>query len=86
MGTLPEERSRIERLIGLLDSIVDGDRAAEELIAHGPEVVPDVARLLLESSPRSLEMPRCRAVRVLGELGASMMGEASRYEFSSIRN
>ncbi len=70
MGNLPEEYERIERLIRLLDSVVDGDRATEELIAQGPRVVPDVAQFLLRSLPRSLAMPRCRAVRVLGELGA----------------
>lgn len=70
MDIPPEERAEIERLIAALDSIVEGDRAVEELIAHGPQVAPDVAHFLLESPPRSLALPRCRAVRVLGELGA----------------
>ena len=70
MDTLSDNHARIEQLVEVLDSIAEGDRAAEELIARGPQVVPDVSRFLLGSPPRSLALPRCRAVKVLGELGA----------------
>ena len=70
LARAPEDRAHVDRLIELLESVLAGDRAVEELLALGPQVVPDVARFLLESPPRSLALPRCRAVRVLGELGA----------------
>ena len=59
-----------ERLVGLLDSIVEGERAVEQLIAIGQAAVPCLERFLLDSPPRSLSLPRCRAVRALGQLGA----------------
>jgi hypothetical protein len=61
---------QIDRLIGALDSLKDGDLAAEMLIARGQEVVPYLANFLLKGSPRTIAQPRCRAVRALGELGA----------------
>ena len=61
---------RIVGLIEALDSILDGDRAAEELIAIGQRSVPYLEEYLLEGLPRSLPLPRRRAVRALGELGA----------------
>ena len=59
----------IEQLITALDSLVDGDRAAEQLISYGKKVIPAVERFLVESRPRSISVSRCRAVRVLGALG-----------------
>ncbi len=64
----------IERLIGALDSLVDSEGAMEQLIAIGPHAVPALERFLVESPPRSLSLPRCRAVRALGAL----------YSFSSL--
>ncbi len=61
---------RIAGLIAALDSIVDGDRAAEELIVIGQRSVPYLEQYLLDGQPRSLPLPRRRAVRALGELGA----------------
>jgi len=60
----------IGQLIIALDSLVDGDRAAEQLISYGKKVIPAVERFLVESRPRSISMSRCRAVRILGALGA----------------
>ncbi len=60
----------IEQLIAAMDSLVDGDRAAEQLISFGQIVVPAVERFLLASRPRSISVSRCRAVRILGALGA----------------
>ncbi len=60
----------IERLVSLLDSMVEGERAVEQLVALGQASIPYLERFLLNSPPRSLSLPRCRAVRALGELGA----------------
>ncbi len=60
----------IAQLIAALDSLVDGDRAAEQLISLGQRVIPFVERFLVASRPRSISVPRCRAVRILGALGA----------------
>jgi hypothetical protein len=60
----------IEGLIEALDSIADGDRATEALIVIGQRSVPFLEQYLLDGRPRSLALPRCRAVRALGELGA----------------
>jgi hypothetical protein len=60
----------IERLIGALDSLVDGEGAMDQLIAIGPRAAPFLERFLVKSPPRSLSLPRCRAVRALGALYA----------------
>ena len=60
----------IERLIVILDSLIDGDQAAEQLISLGQRVIPAVERFLLASRPKSISVSRCRAVRILGALGA----------------
>ncbi len=60
----------IGQLIAALDSLVDGEQAAEQLISFGPRVIPAVERFLLTSRPKSISVSRCRAVRVLGALGA----------------
>ncbi len=65
---VPEQR--ITSLIEALDSILDGDQAAEELIVIGQRSVPYLEQYLLEGLPKSLPLPRRRAVRALGELGA----------------
>ena len=61
---------KIDRLIGALDSLKDGDIAVEMLIACGRSSVPHLADFLLKGAPRTISLPRCRAVRALGELGA----------------
>ncbi len=60
----------IDQLIAALDSLMDGDQAAEQLISLGQRVVPAVERFLLMSRPKSISVARCRAVRILGALGA----------------
>ena len=70
MNSSPSATSSIERLVSLLDSTVEGERAVEQIIVIGQPTVPYLERFLLNSPPRSLSLPRCRAVRALGELGA----------------
>ena len=60
----------IEQMIVALDSLRDGDLAAEQLISHGKRVITAVERFLVESRPRTISVFRCRAVRILGALGA----------------
>jgi hypothetical protein len=60
----------IERLIVVLDSLIDGEQATEQLISLGQRVIPAVERFLLASRPKSISVSRCRAVRILGALGA----------------
>jgi hypothetical protein len=60
----------IERLIEQLDSLLDGDGATEILITMGRRAVPYLERFLLEGRARTIALPRTRAVRALGELGA----------------
>lgn len=62
--------ARTERLIANLNSLVDGDFAATLLIAGGKQSVPFLENFLLGGRPRTVALPRCRAVRALGELGA----------------
>jgi hypothetical protein len=61
---------QMDKLIAALDSLVDGDQAVEILIASGPLAVPHLSAFLLKGSPRTISLPRCRAARALGELGA----------------
>ncbi len=61
---------QIDRLIAALDSLQEGDLAVDMLIACGPSAIPYLADFLLKGSPRTVALPRCRAVRALGELGA----------------
>ena len=59
-----------EDLIAALDSLIGGEAAAERLIAMGPQVIPLLERVLLDGPSRTIAVPRSRAVRILGELGA----------------
>jgi hypothetical protein len=60
----------IEGLIEGLDSLQNGELAEIMLIASGPRAIPYLRSFLLKGRPRTISEPRCRAVRVLGELGA----------------
>lgn len=60
----------MELLISALDSLIDGDLALEILISRGPRAIPYLADFLLKGPPRTVALPRCRAARALGELGA----------------
>jgi len=62
--------AQVERLIAALDSLVDGDLAVPMLIACGERAVPYLEHFLLAGLPRTIALPRCRAVHALGELGA----------------
>lgn len=64
----PDEQ--ISELVASLDSLRDGERAMEMLVARGAAAVPCLADFLLNRPPRTIALPRCRAVRALGELGA----------------
>jgi hypothetical protein len=63
------ERS-IQKLIHALESIADGELALERLVACGTQAIPYLELHLLDSSPRSIALARCRTVRALGALGA----------------
>lgn len=60
----------IDRLVGALDSLKDGDLAVDLLIASGPRAIPALALYLLKGRPRTVSLPRARAARALGGLGA----------------
>lgn len=62
--------AQLERLIAALESLVDGELAVPMLIACGDRAVPYLEHFLLAGSPRTIALPRCRAVHALGELGA----------------
>lgn len=62
--------AQVERLIAALESLTDGELAVPMLIACGDRAVPYLEHFLLTGSPRTIALPRCRAVHALGELGA----------------
>ena len=68
LSEMPDQE--ILRLVEALRSLQDGDRAAEKLAACGKRAIPHLANFLLNTPPRTISLPRCRAVRALGELGA----------------
>jgi hypothetical protein len=61
---------QMRRLIADLDSLLEGERAAAMLIASGKDAVPYLERFLLGGPPKTIALPRCRAVHALGELAA----------------
>lgn len=67
----------------VLDSILDGDLAVNMLVASGDRAVPYLEHFLLAGAPRTIALPRCRAVRALGELGAysTLISYFREYEF-----
>lgn len=69
--TPPSLTSEVESLLSALDSLVDGQAAAERLIAAGPAAIPWLERFLLHGPARTVALPRCRAVHALSELGAA---------------
>jgi hypothetical protein len=69
--TLPTgPEARIEHLVSELDSLMDGDLASAGLLECGQPAIPYLQDFLLAGSPRTIAMPRCRAVHILGKLGA----------------
>jgi hypothetical protein len=61
---------RIDRLISALESLRDGELAVDLLVACGERAITPLERFLLGGSARTIALPRCRAVRILGALGA----------------
>jgi HEAT repeat protein len=70
--TPPSQMSekQIGDLVESLDSLQDGDLASDMLVACGKNAIPYLSDFLLNRPPRTISLPRCRAVRALGELGA----------------
>jgi len=66
----PIPAAEMESLISDLESLVDGEAAAERLSAAGPAAIPWLECFLLSGPARTVALPRCRAVHALGELGA----------------
>jgi len=75
--------AQVENLIAALDSLVDGELAVAMLVARGDRAVPYLEHFLLAGSPRTIALPRCRAVHALGELGAysTLISYFREYEF-----
>lgn len=65
---VPDER--IERLISVLCSLIDGEGAIGPLVSFGNRAVPHLLSFLIDEPPHSMPQPRCWAVQVLGEIGA----------------
>lgn len=80
-----ETDSHLEHWIAVLDSLMDGDLAVSMLIAAGDRAVPYLEHYLLARAPRTIALPRCRAVHALGELGAysTLISYFREYEFPS---
>lgn len=62
--------AQMQDIIAALDSLIDGGTAIAMLIAAGSRSVPYLEEYLLRGRPRTVPLPRCRAVHALGELGA----------------
>ena len=66
---LQTDRS-IQKAISELDSLVGTESAVERVVAFGKLAIPHLQHFLLDCPPRTISIPRCRAARALGELGA----------------
>jgi hypothetical protein len=62
--------NEVEHLVSSLDSLLDGELALAMLVACGGRAIPYLQTYLLAGSPRTISLPRCRAARALGDLGA----------------
>ncbi|MGO9412571.1 MAG: hypothetical protein ACLQCB_17705 [Spirochaetia bacterium] len=60
----------IQEAISKLDSLMGSESAVEGVVAFGKQAIPHLEHFLLDCPPRTVFIPRCRAVRALGELGA----------------
>jgi hypothetical protein len=60
----------IEDAISDLDSLVAGEAVVWRVVAFGQRAIPHLERFLLDTPPRTVALPRCRAVRALSALGA----------------
>ena len=73
MSSLPgpqTDDSQIRRLVSALDSLGDGELAVDLLVACGERAIAPLEDLLLRGAARTIALPRCRAARALGALGA----------------
>lgn len=73
MSSLPISQiddSQIRRLVSALDSLGDGELAVDLLVACGKRAIAPLEELLLRGAARTIALPRCRAARALGALGA----------------
>jgi hypothetical protein len=60
----------IQEAISELDSLIGGESAVERMVAFGQQAIPHLEHFLLARPPRTISIPRARAVHALGELGA----------------
>jgi hypothetical protein len=60
----------IQEAMSELDSLIGGESAVERVVAFGKPAIPYLEHFLLDRPARTVFIPRCRAVRALGELGA----------------
>ncbi len=60
----------IEALVQSLNSLDEGELGIDMLVACGDSTIGPLRRFLLEGHPRSIFVPRQRAVRALAQLGA----------------
>jgi hypothetical protein len=62
--------AQIEHLVLALESLTDGELAVDLLVACGKAAIAPLEEVLLQGKPRTIAIPRCRAARALGGLGA----------------
>ena len=67
---MDQHEAGIARLVQGLFSLTEGELSVGALVAFGDRAVPALRRVLLEGTPSTVYLPRQRAVRTLGELGA----------------
>lgn len=67
---LAQRDQSIEEAISELDSLIGGESAVERMVAFGQQAIPHLEQFLLACPPRTIPIPRSRAVHALGELGA----------------
>jgi hypothetical protein len=65
--TLLEE---VQRLVGELDSLKTGEKAAASLVECGPVAIEPLRKFLMDGRPRKIFQPRFWAVGALARLGA----------------
>ncbi len=67
---LAQPAENLERAIGKLKSLHDGDVGVVEVVACGPRAIPALRTLLFEREPSGLFQTRCLAVEALARLRA----------------
>jgi HEAT repeat protein len=71
-GTAPgdDRELAIRRLVGKLDSLLEGEQAAASLVAFGPAAIGPLRHFLMEGRPSGIYQPRRWAVDALAGLQA----------------